>query len=92
VINSHSDVSDIDVGEYTVDTVIAGYDVQVNTKKIDELAMGISPMPTIKDMVSIPGMFEVSTDFKKTAEAEKMARLIRGQPTISFRSLKRVRQ
>ncbi|MDN2616010.1 hypothetical protein OB912_13505 [Enterobacter kobei] len=33
--------------------------------------MGISPMPTIKDMVSIPGMFEVSTDFKKTAEAEK---------------------
>ncbi|MFV7515403.1 hemagglutinin repeat-containing protein [Enterobacter kobei] len=71
VINSHSDVSDIDVGEYTVDTVIAGYDVQVNTKKIDELAMGISPMPTIKDMVSIPGMFEVSTDFKKTAEAEK---------------------
>ncbi|WP_262389945.1 two-partner secretion domain-containing protein [Enterobacter cancerogenus] len=71
VVNSHSNVSDIDVGEYTVDTVIAGYDVQVNTKKIDELAMGISPMPTIKDMVSIPGMFEVSTDFKKTAEAEK---------------------
>ena len=71
VINSHSDVSDIDVGEYSVDTVIAGYDVQVNTKKIDELAMGISPMPTIKDMVSIPGMFEVSTDFKKTSEAEK---------------------
>ncbi|WP_252152163.1 hemagglutinin repeat-containing protein [Enterobacter sp. SGAir0187] len=70
-INSNSNVSDIDVGDYTVDTVIAGYDVRVNTKKIDELAMGISPMPTIKDMVSIPGMFEVSTEFKKTTEAEK---------------------
>ncbi|MDU1876847.1 hemagglutinin repeat-containing protein [Citrobacter sp.] len=71
VIKSNGDVSNIDVGDYTVDTVIAGYDVQVNTKKIDELAMGISPLPTIKDMVSIPGMFEVSPDFKKTTEAAK---------------------
>ncbi|WP_233971208.1 hemagglutinin repeat-containing protein [Lelliottia sp. WAP21] len=71
VINSNGNVSNIDVGEYTVDTVIAGYDVQVNTKKIDELAMGISPLPVIKDLVTLPGMFEVSSDFKKTANAEK---------------------
>ena len=71
VINANANFSDVDVGDYTVDTVIAGYDVNVNTKTIDELSMGISPMPTIKDMISIPGMFEISTDFKKTTEAAK---------------------
>ncbi|MEZ6878803.1 hemagglutinin repeat-containing protein, partial [Enterobacter sp. KBR-315C3_2022] len=70
-INSNANISDIDVGEYTVDTITPDFNVAVNTKTIDELAMGISPMPTIKDLVSLPGMFEVSTDFKKTAEAEK---------------------
>ncbi|QBY31234.1 hemagglutinin repeat-containing protein [Citrobacter rodentium NBRC 105723 = DSM 16636] len=70
-INSNSNISNIDVGDYTVDTIIAGYDVKVNTKTIDELAMGISPLPTIKEMISIPGMFEISTDFKKAREAEK---------------------
>ena len=70
-INSHANISNIDVGEYTVDTVTPGYNIAVNTKTIDELSMGISPLPTIKDMISLPGMFEVSTDFKKTTEAEK---------------------
>ncbi|WP_253382080.1 two-partner secretion domain-containing protein [unidentified bacterial endosymbiont] len=71
VIKSNATVTDVDVGDYSGDTVIAGYDVKVNTKTIDELSMGISPLPTIKDMVSIPGMFELSDDFKKAAEAEK---------------------
>lgn len=71
VIKSNSTVSDVDVGDYTIDTVVAGYDVKVNTKTIDELSMGISPLPTIKDLVSIPGMFEISDDFKKASEAQK---------------------
>ena len=70
-INANADVSNVDVGDYTIDTAIAGYKVNVNTKTIDELAMGISPLPTIKDLVSLPGMFEVSTDFKKVKDAEK---------------------
>ena len=70
-INQGAGITDVDVGEYTVDTAIAGYDIKVNTKSIDELSMGISPLPTIKDLVSIPGMFEISTDFKKASEAEK---------------------
>ncbi|MBJ3043817.1 hypothetical protein JGB31_24185, partial [Salmonella enterica subsp. enterica serovar Typhimurium] len=71
VIKSNSEVSDVDVGDHTIDTVVAGYDVKVNTKTIDELSMGISPLPTIKDLVSIPGMFEISDDFKKASEAQK---------------------
>ncbi|MBW9352992.1 filamentous hemagglutinin N-terminal domain-containing protein [Citrobacter sp. EC_71] len=71
VINQGAEVTNVDVGEYNVDTVIAGYDIHVNTQNVEELKMGISPLPTIKDLISIPGMFELSTDFKKASEAEK---------------------
>ncbi len=70
-ISQGAGVTNVDVGEYSVDTVIAGYDININTKSIDELSMGISPLPSIKDMISIPGMFEISDDFKKASESEK---------------------
>ncbi|WP_297115947.1 hemagglutinin repeat-containing protein [uncultured Enterobacter sp.] len=71
IVNTRADVKDIDVGDYSVDSVVAGYDINVNTKTIDELSMGISPLPSIKDMTSLPGMFEVSEDFKKAQDAKK---------------------
>ncbi|WP_155026348.1 two-partner secretion domain-containing protein [Enterobacter bugandensis] len=70
-IKENATIQNIDVGDYTIDTAIAGYDVAVNTKKLDELAMGISPLPTIKDLVSLPGMFEVTDEFKKASAAAK---------------------
>lgn len=70
-IKENAKISDVDVGDYTIDTTVAGYEIQVNTKTVEELKMGISPMPTIKDLVAIPGMFEISTDFKKANEAAK---------------------
>ncbi|WP_048224798.1 two-partner secretion domain-containing protein [Enterobacter quasiroggenkampii] len=70
-IRENATVQNIDVGDYSVDTVIAGYDVAVNTKTLEELAMGISPLPTIKDLVSLPGMFEVTDEFKKASAAAK---------------------
>lgn len=71
IIQENATVQNIDVGDYSVDTVIAGYDIAVNTKTVEELAMGISPLPTIKDLVSLPGMFEVTNEFKKASAAEK---------------------
>ncbi len=71
IIKENATIQNIDVGDYSVDTVIAGYDVDMNTKTVEELAMGISPLPTIKDLVSLPGMFEVTNEFKKASAAEK---------------------
>ncbi|KZP79641.1 hemagglutination protein [Enterobacter roggenkampii] len=70
-IKENAKIENIDVGDYTIDTAVAGYDVAINTKKLNELAMGISPLPTIKDLVSLPGMFEVTDEFKKASEAAK---------------------
>lgn len=70
-IRENATIQNIDVGDYSIDTVIAGYDVAVNTKTLEELAMGISPLPTIKDLVSLPGMFEVTDEFKKASAAAK---------------------
>ncbi|WP_296240306.1 hemagglutinin repeat-containing protein [uncultured Enterobacter sp.] len=70
-IKENATIQNIDVGDYSVDTVIAGYDVAINTKTLEELAMGISPLPTLKDLVSLPGMFEVTDEFKKASDAAK---------------------
>jgi hypothetical protein len=54
--------------------------------------MGISPLPTIKDLVSLPGMFEVTDEFKKALRRRKTVPNTAARPTTSFRFSKRARK
>lgn len=51
----------VKVGDQTIDAAVPPYDVVINLKKFEELAMGISTLPTLADMLDISGMFKVST-------------------------------
>ena len=58
-------VVEVDIGDKTVNTTDAGAQVVVNQKVIAEVSMGISTLPTIEQLTSIPGMFGSSEAFKK---------------------------
>ncbi|WP_454764409.1 two-partner secretion domain-containing protein [Cupriavidus campinensis] len=50
----------VKVGNETVDAAVPPYDVSVNLKKFEELAMGISTLPALADLLAVTGMFQVS--------------------------------
>ncbi|RZT42932.1 two-partner secretion domain-containing protein [Cupriavidus agavae] len=61
----------VKVGDKEIDIVAPTYDVSVNPKKFEELEMGISTLPALKDLTSIKGMFSRSSAWlsKKGAQA-----------------------
>lgn len=52
---------DVKVGDQDLELVTPTYDVSVNLKKFEELAMGISTLPALADLVAVNGMFQEST-------------------------------
>ncbi|WP_380184116.1 hemagglutinin repeat-containing protein [Kalamiella sp. sgz302252] len=53
----------VTVGDQEVTTLEQGYEVKFNKKNIEEIAKGISTLPTIGKLTDIKGLFEKSQDF-----------------------------
>ena len=59
------------VGEQEVDAIDAGYEIDVNLKKVEELRGGISTLPTLAELINIPGMFATSTEWNTRNSDDK---------------------
>jgi filamentous hemagglutinin len=60
----------VKIGDQEVDAVAPVYDVTVNIKKFEELEMGISTLPTLQDLISVKGMFNISPEWLKRDKTE----------------------
>jgi len=61
--NQLNKITDVEVGDKTVQTLDQGYEVSFSTKKLEEIKQGISVLPTLEDLVKINGMFQQSQAF-----------------------------
>ena len=63
------------IGDQEVDAIDGGYDIAINLKKVEELRGGISTLPTLAELISIPGMFTTSTEWNtRNTDPDKLVK------------------
>ncbi|WP_165698243.1 hemagglutinin repeat-containing protein, partial [Chimaeribacter coloradensis] len=63
------------IGTQEVDAIDGSYDIAINLKKVEELRGGISTLPTLAELISIPGMFTTSTEWNtRNTDPDKLVK------------------